>query len=85
MANVVRFLLRYNAEAGRQLTPAELSALPDEMARAPLSPVAAASLLAGNAVADTIAVASQVPVARWLADHAAQISDVLAGIADRGR
>ncbi|MDQ3514344.1 MAG: phosphotransferase [Chloroflexota bacterium] len=70
-------LLRRYAEAGAPLTPVELGALPYEMALAPLYPVAAAGTNAGRAVADTLGVAGQVPLARWMAASAERVTETL--------
>jgi Ser/Thr protein kinase RdoA (MazF antagonist) len=86
LANVARLLRRYNAEADDPLTAAELTALPFEMARAPLYPIAAARLVSDEAITDPLGITG-FPTAQWLADNASYVSTTLmslvAHVADR--
>jgi len=72
LARITRLLRCYNAEVDLPLTAAEITALPYEMARAPLYPVAA-----GESVADTLPIAGQLPAAQWLADNASYVGTSL--------
>jgi Ser/Thr protein kinase RdoA (MazF antagonist) len=76
LANIVRLLRRYNAEADDPLTAAELTALPYEMARAPLYPIVAAHLVSDEAVTDPRGITG-LPTAQWLADNASYVSTTL--------
>lgn len=72
----------YEATAQLPLNAAELAALPFEMARVPLYPVAAAGYLASTgdrlgAIAQTWAVGRHLPRACWLVANAGRIQDAL--------
>lgn len=70
-------LAAYNAAATPPLTSEELRALPFAMARVPLYWIAEAGWLADPNQA-VLGWADQVPVARWLADHADEVQAYLA-------
>lgn len=65
----------YEATAPTPPSSTEIAALPFEMARVPLYPVADAGYLAA-AVAQTRAVARHLPRASWLVAHADRLHDV---------
>lgn len=72
----------YEATAAAPLDPLELAALPHEMARGPLYPVAEAGYLAAvddeaGAIGETLLAANNLPRARWLVDHAERLHDAL--------
>jgi Ser/Thr protein kinase RdoA (MazF antagonist) len=75
-------LLRRYGQTAPKLTQAEIAALPFEMARVPLYPIVEAGYTAGLAyapwpVAQTLAFARHIPVARRLIAEAARLSETL--------
>lgn len=79
LSAVATLLAGYDAASGWPLTAAERRALPFEMARAPLYPIATAD---EDAVGETLRFAPHLPVATWLVDNA---GDVAAASEGRGR
>ncbi len=82
LVRLARLVADYEATAHRPLSAAELVALPFEMARVPLYPVAEAGYLAaaGNtmeAIAQTRAAGHHLPRARWLVDNAERLQECL--------
>jgi len=68
-----RLLAAYDAATERPLQPAELAALPYELARVPLTWVAEAALT-GDAVGTLHRASAELPASRWLLDHAAAVT-----------
>ncbi len=79
LVNVARLLRAYIGEAAEPLTAVELTALPYEMARAPLYPIAAAALVSGDPMTDSLGV-SGLPTARWFVDNAPYVSSALTSL-----
>ena len=78
LAAVATLLAGYDAASGWPLTAAERRALPFEMARTPLYPIATAGDEAG-AVGDTLLCAPHLPVATWLVDNAGEVAAAFEG------
>lgn len=82
LAQLAGLVADYEATAPTPLDPAEIAALPFEMARVPLYPVAEAGYVASagdgsGAIAQTRAVARQLPRSSWLVTNAARLHDAL--------
>jgi len=82
LARLAGLVADYQVTAQLPLSAAELAALPFEMARVPLYPVADAGYLAvagdgSGAIAQTGMVARHLPRACWLADNADRVHDAL--------
>jgi hypothetical protein len=88
MARLAGLVMEYETPAHQSLSAIEFAALPFEMARVPLYPIAYAGYLAaaGNrleAVADTRLAGLHLPRARWLVDNADRIHAVFIGMSNR--
>lgn len=75
LVRLARLVTGYEATAHHPLDAAERAALPSEMARVPLYPIAEAGYLAAagdttEAIAQTLTAGRHLPRARWLADNA---------------
>ena len=83
VARLAGLVATYEESAAAPLDPVELAALPFEMARVPLYPVAEAGYLAAagkgpGAIAETLLAACQLPRATWLVENADCLHDALA-------
>ena len=82
LARLAGLVATYEAVAATPLDSLELAALPFEMARVPLYPVAEAGYLAAagdgpGAIAETLLAACQLPRVTWLVENADRLHDAL--------
>ncbi len=87
LARLIALLYHYQHASPQPLTAAELRALPYEMARIPLFPIAEAGYLPTNtdnlaSLRQTLAAATQLGRATWLAAHGGRLGAQLAELLD---